>query len=126
MASEENGKSAGAEQGESLIDDLIRDIFREAGQSTKNRARGADSIGTLIETALKSSQATPKTSAIERLLLAEVLASTLADALAPALAEALAPEIMKALEHRGTQSRTGAEKVPAAPSPQPSRSRRKT
>ncbi|MET8340219.1 hypothetical protein ABZV14_42405 [Streptosporangium canum] len=128
MATEENGKPAGAEPVESLIDDLIRDIFSEAAHSTKTRARGGDSITALIETALVSSQAGSKASAIERLLITEVFASTLADALAPALAEALAPEIFKALEQRTTgQGRTGGQKASAAPSSQPSRGgRRKT
>ncbi|WP_031172567.1 hypothetical protein [Streptosporangium roseum] len=126
MASEENGKPAGAEPVESLIDDLIRDIFSEAAQSTKTRARGGDSITALIETALVSSPTGAKASAIERLLIAEVLASTLADALAPALAEALAPEILKALEHRTGHDRTGGQKASAGPSqPQPSRGGRK-
>ncbi|MFD8526815.1 hypothetical protein ACFV0L_05340 [Streptosporangium canum] len=128
MATEENGKPAGAEPVESLIDDLIRDIFSEAAQSTKTRTRGGDSITALIETALVSSQAGSKASVIERLLIAEVFASTLADALAPALAEALAPEIFKALEQRTTgQGRSDGQKASAASSPQPSRGgRRKT
>lgn len=125
MASEENGKSAGAEPVEPLIYDLIRDIFSEVSQSAKTRARGGDSITASIETALASSQGTPKTSTIKRLLIAQVLASALADALAPALAETLAPGILKALEHRTTHSRTGGEKVSAPPSPRPNRGGRK-
>lgn len=116
MASEDDGKPAGQEPVESLIDDLIRDIFREAGQSTKARVRGRDSMTTLIETALAAPRATSGASTIERLLIAQVLASALSEALAPALAEALAPEIMKALENYTIADRTD-EKVTSAAGP---------
>jgi len=54
----------------------------------------------LIERAIASEpRGVAGTSILERLLLAEALASTLSQALAPALAETLAPEIMKSLEH---------------------------
>ncbi|MET7339590.1 hypothetical protein [Nonomuraea sp. NPDC005650] len=83
-----------------MIDDLIRDILSESGQTTKARARGVDPMATLIESALASTSGmASKTSPMERLLLTQVLSSALADALAPALAEVLAPEIMKSLEH---------------------------
>ncbi len=126
MATEETGKPAGHEPVESFIDDLIRDIFSEAGQSTKARARGGDSMTALIETAIASPRATPMASAIERLLVAQVLASALAEALAPALAEALAPEIMKALEHHTTGGRANGEVASAAGRAQPRGGRRKT
>ncbi|WP_101786284.1 hypothetical protein [Nonomuraea indica] len=97
---------------ESLIDDVIRDILNEASQSTKVLARGGDSMATLIETALTAApRAMLKSSTIERLLLAQVLASALADALAPALAEALTPEIMKVLEQYTTNAKAGDSKA---------------
>ncbi|MFF5208871.1 hypothetical protein [Streptosporangium sp. NPDC000396] len=131
MVSEETGKQAGHEPVESLIDDLIHDIFSEAGHATKTRMRGGDPMATLIETALASaSRATPMASAVERLLVAQFLASALADALAPALAEALAPEIMKALEHhpehRPAGGRAGGETASATRPAQPRGGRRKT
>ncbi|MEU7854499.1 hypothetical protein [Nonomuraea sp. NPDC049141] len=96
---------------ESLIDDVIRDILNEASQSTKVLARGGDSMATLIETALTSApRAMLKSSAIERVLLAQVLASALADALAPALAEALTPEIMKVLDQYTVNAKAGGAK----------------
>lgn len=126
MASEEASKPGGHEPVESLIDDLIRDIFSEAGQSTKARVRSADSMATLIETALTAPRTTSGASTIERLLVAQVLASALADAIAPALADALAPEIMKALEHHTANSRAGDEMVSTAGRAQPRGGRRKT
>ncbi|GAA3105204.1 hypothetical protein [Streptosporangium carneum] len=125
MALEENGRPAGNEPVEALIDDLLRDILGETGPSTKTRARGGDSIATLIETAIASPRATSKTSTVERLLIAQVVASALADALAPALAESLAPEIMKALEHHTADGRSGNETVPVTGRAQTSRSRKK-
>ncbi|WP_433372838.1 hypothetical protein [Streptosporangium sp. CA-115845] len=126
MAVENADKSAGHEPGESLIDDLIRDIFSEAGQSTKSRARGGDSMAALIETAIASApSATPMASIVERLLVTQVLASALADALAPALAEALTPEIMKTLGHHPTGDRTGGDTASASRQAQPRSSRRK-
>ncbi|MEU7004841.1 hypothetical protein [Nonomuraea sp. NPDC046570] len=109
MASEENGDTVGHDLAESLIDDLIRDILSEAGQATKARTRGGDSMATLIEAALTTVPSTAaKSSTVERLLLAQLFASALADALAPALADALAPEIMKALEHHASSGQAGA------------------
>jgi hypothetical protein len=52
---------------------------------------------------------------LERLLLAQTIASALADALAPALAETLTPEILKALEHRSAgESPSTSTREPAA------------
>lgn len=85
------------EPAESAIDDLIRDILAEAGQSTQNAMRGPlAAIAEVIN--LAPSRSTTRTSTLERLLLAEVIASAVADAVAPVLAEKLAPEILKVLE----------------------------
>ncbi|MEU0480180.1 hypothetical protein ABZ260_13485 [Streptosporangium sp. NPDC006013] len=126
MATEDADKPAGHEPVESLIDDLIRDIFSEAGQSTKTRVLGGDSMATLIETVIASAPRTmPMASIVERLLVTQALASALADALAPALAEALAPEIMKALENYPTGERASGEMTPAGRQAQPRAGRRK-
>ena len=111
MVADDSRESTGHDPIESLIDDLIRDIFTEAGQPAKTRARNGDTMASLIEGAILSgpsgSGAAPRQSTIERLLLAQAVASTLAEALAPALADALTPEIMKALEHYTADNRPG-------------------
>ena len=113
MASGEAADPTEHDPVESLIDNAIRDILNEASQSTKVLARGGDSMATLIETALTSApRAMLKSSAIERVLLAQVLASALADALAPALAETLTPELMKVLEQYTTNAKGGGAKAP--------------
>ena len=123
MAPQQSDEPTGHESADSLIDDVIRDILNEAGHSTKTRAGGGD-MASLIETALVSASGTaPKTSAIERLLLTQALATALADALAPALAEVLAPEIMKALEQSGPAQPSGQETASATG---PARGRKKT
>ncbi|WP_433513958.1 hypothetical protein ACQP2T_62165 [Nonomuraea sp. CA-143628] len=112
MASEEAAEPTEHDPVDSLIDDVIRDILNEASQSTKVLARGGDSMAALIETALTSgTHAMPKASTIERLLLAQVLASALADSLAPALADALTPEIMKVLEQYTVNSKATGTKA---------------
>src|SRR5688572_336142 len=101
MAADDSSGSTGHDPIESLIDDLIRDIYTESGKPVKTRARSGDTMASLIESAILSgpSAAAPRQSMIEKLLLAQAVASALAEALAPALADALTPEIMKALEH---------------------------
>ncbi len=91
---------SGQDPVEAFTDDLIREFFTEAGQSTKSAGRGRGAMAALLEATMgSSSRGASRTSMLERVLLAQTIASELADALAPALAEALAPEIMKALEH---------------------------
>jgi hypothetical protein len=107
---------------ESFIDDLIRDILTDPGQSQKTAARGP--LAALLESA---TAATPRpaarTSTLEKVLLAHTVASALADALAPALAETLAPEILKALEHHmaGWSPRSGESSASAAETGEPVR-----
>ena len=126
MASDEAREPAGHDPAESLIDDLIRDILSEAGQPPKARGGGVDTMATLIEKAIVSGPSTtPKSSVIERLLLAQALASALAEALAPALAETLAPEIMKALEHYTTSEDQEGSEVASATSPAGRREQKK-
>ena len=97
---DESRKESGPESAESLIDDHISEILADAGKSTHVGMRGGP-LASLLEVVTASpSRSTSRVSTLERLLLAQTIASALADALAPALAETLTPEIMKALEHR--------------------------
>lgn len=112
----ESGRSAGQDPVEALIDDLIHDILSEAGQPGAAATRGRGPLAGLIEAVTASSRTPARTSMFERLLLAQVLASSLADALAPALAETLAPEIMKALEHYTPGKPAGKEPATAGAS----------
>ena len=94
----ESSKETGHDHAESLIDDLIRDILNEAGVSAKPAGGSRTPMAALIETAIASPGVASRTSTLEKLLLAEALASSLAEALAPALAEMLAPRVIKVLE----------------------------
>ncbi|WP_067801465.1 hypothetical protein [Actinomadura formosensis] len=124
MAAQESGEPTGHDSTESLIDDLIRDILNDAAHAGKTRAGAGEPMASLIERTLMSAgTAAPRSSGLERLLLAQVLASSLADALAPALAEALTPEILKALEQHGSAGRGGRETASAGG---PARGRKKT
>ncbi len=96
MASE-SGRGAGQDPMEAFTDDLIREFFGEAGQSTKSRRRGGGGMAALLE-AVMASDGASASSLFERLLIAQTIAAELAEAIAPALAESLTPEIMKALE----------------------------
>jgi hypothetical protein len=100
----ESRKEPGQEQADSVIDELIRDILADAGQS--NQTRGT--LAALMEIVGGSSSRPARTSTLEKLLLAETIASAIANALAPALAETLAPEIVKALDQymSGTAARS--------------------
>jgi hypothetical protein len=105
MAAEsETGGGQGDEPLESYIDDLIRALLKDAETGAATAAHAKDPMAAVLIEAAASSLSTPapQASTLERLLLAEALASSLARALAPVLAEALAPEIMKALGHLGS------------------------
>jgi hypothetical protein len=93
----ESAKEAGQDPMEAFTDDLIREFFTEAGQSSKSGRRGRSGMGALLE-AVMSADGSSATSLLERLLIAQTIASELAQAIAPALAESLTPEIMKAME----------------------------
>jgi hypothetical protein len=93
----ESAKSAGHDQADSLIDELIREILNEPGRSPES-APGGPSPAALLETAFASTMASSKISPLERLLIAEAFGSALAEALAPALAEQLTPRLMKHLD----------------------------
>ena len=81
---------------EALIDELIRDIFEDAGSSAGDRTRSPASVLDAVISAVPGRASRMPT--LERLLVAEALAGALADALAPALAAALAPKIMTMLQ----------------------------
>jgi hypothetical protein len=98
----ESFKETGGDQVESLIDDLIRDIFNEPGASSESSMPGTATMAALFERTFGSMRGASRSSMLERLLLAQAFASELAEALAPALAKQLAPRLMKALEHLTT------------------------
>ncbi len=90
MAARQSGDGS-PEQVESSIDELIRTILNDAGSGGLGGSA----------TALLDAGPGPRTPMLQRLLLAEAVASALADAIAPALAEAIAPRIMQVLEGAG-------------------------
>jgi hypothetical protein len=94
----ESSKERGSEQVESLIDELISDIFSEPRTNSGTSMPGMATAGAIFEGALGPGRLGTTTSMLERLVLAEAFASELADALAPALAEQLAPRLITALE----------------------------
>ncbi|WP_432993953.1 hypothetical protein [Dactylosporangium sp. CA-233914] len=101
MADQASSHEPPNDPNEALIDDLIRDIFDQAGQSASARSRSSAGVLDAVMSAVPARGAAHMPM-LERLLLAEALAAALADALAPALATALVPRIMKMLEHEGT------------------------
>jgi hypothetical protein len=111
MASE-SFRDTSEKQVESLIDELISEIFRESGVSAERSKSGMAATAALLETALGSGRTASRTSVLERLFLAQAFAAELAEALAPALAEQLAPRLLKALE--GHMKEAG-EKKPTPP-----------
>ena len=111
---ESKNPDAGQDPVEAFTDDLIREFFTEAGQSAKSAGLGSGAMAALLEAAMGSpSRRAWGTSILERVLLAQAIASELADVLAPALAEALAPEIMKALDHQRSDGSTRQEPIGA-------------
>ena len=107
----ESSKDTTEDQAEALIDELIRNIFKESGGLSDSSMRGMATTTALFETAFGSGRGPTRVSALERFLLAEAFASELADALAPALAEKLAPRLIKALEQ--VMAGQAADKKPA-------------
>ena len=92
---ESKNPDAGQDPVEAFTDDLIREFFTEAGQSAKSAGLGSGAMAALLEAAMGSpSRRAWGTSILERVLLAQAIASELADVLAPALAAdgAVAPE----------------------------------
>src|SRR5580658_9179361 len=100
-ANETRHQETGQDPVESFTDELIREFFSEASHPAKSARGGRGPMAALFEATMASSRTPSRTSMLERLLLAQTIASELADAIAPALAETLAPEIMKALDHYG-------------------------
>ena len=105
---------AGQDPVEAFTDDLIREFFTEDGQSNKSAGLGRGAMAALLEATMGSpSRGASGTSMLERVLLAQAIASELADSLAPALAEALAPEIMRALDHYRSDESSRQEPIAA-------------
>lgn len=100
----ETSKETGESHVEALVDELIRDIFRESGGSSEVTMRGMATTAALFETAFGSTRGGSRASVFERLVLAEAFATELAEALAPVLAEQLAPRVVKALEHTASEA----------------------
>jgi hypothetical protein len=111
-----------ADQVESLIDELMGEIFSDSGVATQTSMRGKATTSALFEAAFGSTSRVSQTSMVERLLIAQAFAAELADTLAPALAEQLAPRLLKALEELMT---VGAEGKRPASGPRPSGQGRK-
>lgn len=118
MTSESSRETAGG-QVDTLIDDLISEIFADSGDSADSSMRGMATTAALLETALGPTR-TSKVSVFERLFVAQAFATELADALAPALAEHLAPRLLRSMEE------LMAETASKKPSPGPSRSSSQT
>ena len=110
----ESSKESTADQIESLIDDLIRDIFNETGRSSGSPMRGMATTAALFETAFGSTRGANRTSMLERVLLTEAFAAELADALAPALAEQLTPRLIKVMEQLTAGAAAAKKPEPAA------------
>ena len=105
----ESPRETSENQVESLIDDLIHDIFREPATPPETSARGLAATSALLEAAFGASRET-RASVLERVLLAEAFAAELAEALAPALAEQLAPRLIKALDRAAAEQPGGGRK----------------
>ena len=122
----ESTKETAEGQADTLIDDLISEIFSDSGAVTDSSMRGMATTAALLETALgptRGSRGASKTSVLERLFLAQAFATELADTLAPALAEQLAPRLLKSLEELMAQN---AEKKPAPAGSRPGTPTRKS
>jgi hypothetical protein len=98
------------DQVESLIDELIGDIFSQSGTYSEASMSSNPTSASLLESAFGSAQGMSRTSVLERLFLAESFASELAEALAPALAEQIAPRLIKALEQYIAEESAGNKK----------------
>ena len=108
----ESSKETAEGQVETLIDELISEIFSDSGASAESSMRGMATTAALLETAFAPTRTSNKASVIERLFLAQAFATELADALAPALAEQLAPRLLKSMEELMAQA--GSKPAPAA------------
>lgn len=85
-------------QAGSPIDELIRAILQEAGTSPEAYAPSRVSPASLLEAAFASTLASPNSSALERVLIAQAFGSALARTVAQELAESPTPRLMKQAE----------------------------
>jgi hypothetical protein len=96
---DEPAQHTGNGQSDTLVDEAIRAILSDGGGPADPAAHGKGQAAMLLETAaLASTLTSPRTSMVERLLLAEAIGSAMAEALAPALAEQLIPRLISYLD----------------------------
>ncbi|MER6028359.1 hypothetical protein [Streptomyces sp. NPDC001851] len=114
MAAESGEKSERDPLG-SFIDEIFEEIVRDAGipHTGTGGRHGKDPLaGALMDAAVALlSQPPSRSSELERVLLAQALATALAESLAPALADVLASEIMKVLNHHAASQRGGSHET---------------
>ncbi|MER6333747.1 hypothetical protein ABT298_31365 [Streptomyces sp. NPDC001034] len=110
MAAESGDKSERDPLG-AFVDEIFEEIMRDAGISHAGTGvkYGKDPLaGALMEAAVTFlSQPPSRSSELERVLLAQTLATALAESIAPTLADALASEIMKVLNHHAASHQSG-------------------
>ncbi|AOT60751.1 MULTISPECIES: hypothetical protein [Streptomyces] len=115
MAAESGDKSE-RDPLEVFVDEIFEEIVRDAGippAGNGAKHRKDPLAGALMEAAVAFlSQPPSRSTELERVLLAQTLATALAESLAPTLADVLASEIMKVLnQHAASQSGGGHETV---------------
>ncbi|MEU6590854.1 hypothetical protein ABZ923_16800 [Streptomyces sp. NPDC046881] len=110
MATESGDKSERDPLG-AFVDEIFEEIVRDAGipHAATGVKNGRDPLaGAMMEAAVAFLSRPPsRSSELERVLLAQTLATAMAESLAPALAEVLASEIMKVLNHHAAAQRGG-------------------
>lgn len=114
MAAESGDKSERDPLG-NFVDEIFEEIVRDAGITHTGMGikHGKDPLaGALMEAAVAFlSQPSSRSSELERVLLAQTLATALAESLAPALADVLASEIMKVLNHHAASRQGGTKET---------------
>lgn len=114
MAAESGDKSERDPLG-NFVDEIFEEIVRDAGiphNGTGVKHAKDPLAGALMEAAVAFlAQPSSRSSELERMLLAQTLATALAESLAPALSEVLASEIMKVLDHHAASRRGGAKET---------------
>ncbi|ARP71488.1 hypothetical protein LK07_18910 [Streptomyces pluripotens] len=111
----ESGEKSERDPLETFVDEIFEEIVRDAGipHTGTGIKHGKDPMaGALMEAAVAFLSKPPsRSSEVERVLLAQTLATALAESLAPALADALASEIMKVLNHHAASQGGGAHET---------------
>jgi hypothetical protein len=98
-----------------FVDEIFEEMVRDAGTAHTGTGvkHGKDPLaGALMEAATALLSRPPShSSELERVLLAQMLATALAESLAPALADVLASEIMKVLNHHAATQGGGSHET---------------